>query len=277
MTSSRCGASVNTSSASSVSPTSSRPRAGRDALGKLEQNAQVDLDHFRLEHGRHRRADACCKVIRKHPKTQAMPFIMATGRSDKEQVKEAISAGVNNYIIKPFDASTMKKRIEAVIGALAQVPAAYLVGTLIKLSGNCWNARSVRGGGRTARASGRHRRTARGLTSASPRTAFESGVARMGLFPNREDCPEAAARHGRHRAPRECRCRNCEHDRLRPRHDGAAPDGDDGDGAGRSHDHFRTSRPISPSPRAPTSSSRRCATSPSTATASQEQPTWSRR
>ena len=62
---------------------------------------------------------AMLKVIRKHPRTQAMPFIMATGRSDKEQVKEAISFGVNNYIIKPFDASTMKKRIEAVIGALS--------------------------------------------------------------------------------------------------------------------------------------------------------------
>ena len=59
------------------------------------------------------------KVIRKHPRTQGMPFIMATGRSDKEQVKEAITCGVNNYIIKPFDASTMKKRIEAVIGALS--------------------------------------------------------------------------------------------------------------------------------------------------------------
>ena len=59
------------------------------------------------------------RVIRKHPKTSGMPFIMATGRSDKEQVKEAISSGVNNYIIKPFDALTMKKRIEAVIGALS--------------------------------------------------------------------------------------------------------------------------------------------------------------
>ena len=59
------------------------------------------------------------RVIRKHPKTANMPFIMATGRSDKEQVKEAISFGVNNYIIKPFDANTMKKRIEAVIGALS--------------------------------------------------------------------------------------------------------------------------------------------------------------
>ena len=59
------------------------------------------------------------RVIRKHPRTQATPFIMATGRSDKEQVKEAINSGANNYIIKPFDASTMKKRIEAVIGTLS--------------------------------------------------------------------------------------------------------------------------------------------------------------
>ena len=58
------------------------------------------------------------KTIRSNPLTKRMPFIMATGRSDKEQVKEAISSGVNNYIIKPFDAGTMKKRIEAVIGAL---------------------------------------------------------------------------------------------------------------------------------------------------------------
>jgi two-component system chemotaxis response regulator CheY len=92
-------------------------KSGRDALGKLEQSTvdliisdwnMDDIDGLTL-----------LKVIRKHPKTSGMPFIMATGRSDKEQVKEAISSGVNNYIIKPFDALTMKKRIEAVIGALS--------------------------------------------------------------------------------------------------------------------------------------------------------------
>jgi two-component system chemotaxis response regulator CheY len=92
-------------------------RSGRDALGKLEKGEvdliisdwnMDDIDGLTL-----------LKVIRKHPRTQNMPFIMATGRSDMEQVKEAISCGVNNYIIKPFDASTMKKRIEAVIGALS--------------------------------------------------------------------------------------------------------------------------------------------------------------
>jgi len=92
-------------------------KSGRDALGKMEKNKfdliisdwnMPDIDGLTL-----------LKVLRKHPKTAKMPFIMATGRSDKEQVKEAIQAGVNNYIIKPFDAGTMKKRIEAVIGALA--------------------------------------------------------------------------------------------------------------------------------------------------------------
>ena len=91
-------------------------KSGRDALMKLAAHPvdliisdwnMDDIDGLTL-----------LKVIRKHPKTSKMPFIMATGRSDKEQVKEAISCGVNNYIIKPFDAGTMKKKIEAVIGAL---------------------------------------------------------------------------------------------------------------------------------------------------------------
>lgn len=92
-------------------------KSGRDALTKLE-TATVDLiiSDWNMDD-----IDGLTllKVLRKHPKTSALPFIMATGRSDKEQVKEAIASGVNNYIIKPYDATTMKKRIEAVIGALS--------------------------------------------------------------------------------------------------------------------------------------------------------------
>jgi two-component system, chemotaxis family, chemotaxis protein CheY len=92
-------------------------KSGREALFKLEkQNVDLIISDWNMED-----IDGLTllRVIRKHPRTASMPFIMATGRSDKEQVKEAISSGVNNYIIKPFDASTMKKRIEAVIGALS--------------------------------------------------------------------------------------------------------------------------------------------------------------
>jgi two-component system chemotaxis response regulator CheY len=92
-------------------------KSGRDALTKLEKtNVDLIISDWNMDD-----VDGLTllKVIRKHPRTQGMPFIMATGRSDKEQVKEAIECGVNNYIIKPFDAATMKKRIEAVIGALS--------------------------------------------------------------------------------------------------------------------------------------------------------------
>ncbi len=92
-------------------------KSGRDALTKLEKsNVDLIISDWNMED-----IDGLTllKVLRKHPRTATLPFIMATGRSDKEQVKEAFAAGVNNYIIKPFDAGTMKKRIEAVIGALS--------------------------------------------------------------------------------------------------------------------------------------------------------------
>jgi two-component system, chemotaxis family, chemotaxis protein CheY len=58
------------------------------------------------------------KTIRSNPLTKRMPFIMATGQRDTEMVKTAIQAGVNNYMVKPFNAATMKQKIESVIGKL---------------------------------------------------------------------------------------------------------------------------------------------------------------
>jgi two-component system chemotaxis response regulator CheY len=47
-----------------------------------------------------------------------LPFIMATGQRDKDQVKQAIDAGVNNYIVKPFSVADLRKRVAAVLGPL---------------------------------------------------------------------------------------------------------------------------------------------------------------
>lgn len=43
------------------------------------------------------------------------PFIMVTAESKTENVIAAKQAGVNNYIIKPFNAVTLKAKIEAVL------------------------------------------------------------------------------------------------------------------------------------------------------------------
>ena len=44
------------------------------------------------------------------------PFIMVTAESKTDNVIAAKQAGVNNYIVKPFNAETLKTKITAVLG-----------------------------------------------------------------------------------------------------------------------------------------------------------------
>lgn len=48
---------------------------------------------------------------------QATRFIMVTAESRTDNVVAAKKAGVNNYIVKPFNAQTLKAKIEAVCSA----------------------------------------------------------------------------------------------------------------------------------------------------------------
>ena len=44
------------------------------------------------------------------------PFIMVTAESKTENVVAAKQAGVSNYIVKPFNAETLREKIEKVLG-----------------------------------------------------------------------------------------------------------------------------------------------------------------
>ena len=57
------------------------------------------------------------KEIRADVKLNGMPFIMVTAESKTENVIAAKQAGVNNYIVKPFNAETLKQKIQSVLGA----------------------------------------------------------------------------------------------------------------------------------------------------------------
>lgn len=59
---------------------------------------------------RHVRADAQLRHI---------PFIMVTAESKTENVIAAKQAGVSNYIVKPFNANTLKTKMESVLGPIA--------------------------------------------------------------------------------------------------------------------------------------------------------------
>ncbi|MFN3835750.1 response regulator [Glycocaulis sp.] len=54
--------------------------------------------------------------VRADESTKSVPFIMVTAESKTENVIAAKKAGVNNYIVKPFNAGTLKAKMVAVIG-----------------------------------------------------------------------------------------------------------------------------------------------------------------
>ena len=52
--------------------------------------------------------------MRSDPSISATPFIMVTAESKTENVIAAKKAGVDNYIVKPFNAQTLHHKIAAV-------------------------------------------------------------------------------------------------------------------------------------------------------------------
>ncbi len=57
------------------------------------------------------------RQVRSDDGLRATPFIMVTAESKTENVVAAKKAGVSNYIVKPFNAQTLKTKIESVCGA----------------------------------------------------------------------------------------------------------------------------------------------------------------
>ena len=54
------------------------------------------------------------KAVRNDPRLKDLPFLMVTAKAKKDNVMEAVKAGVNQYIVKPFTAETLQKKIEKI-------------------------------------------------------------------------------------------------------------------------------------------------------------------
>ena len=57
------------------------------------------------------------REVRADDRLSRTPFIMVTAESKTDNVIAAKKAGVNNYIVKPFNAATLKSKIDAIFGA----------------------------------------------------------------------------------------------------------------------------------------------------------------
>jgi len=56
------------------------------------------------------------RKVRADEKLKTIPFIMITAESKSENVIAAKEAGVSNYIVKPFNAETLKAKLVTVLG-----------------------------------------------------------------------------------------------------------------------------------------------------------------
>jgi two-component system chemotaxis response regulator CheY len=55
------------------------------------------------------------RTIRAQDKTAKIPVLMVTTNAAKDDIVEALRAGVNNYVVKPFTPDTMKEKIESLL------------------------------------------------------------------------------------------------------------------------------------------------------------------
>ncbi len=51
------------------------------------------------------------KAVRASDKLKAMPVLMVTAEAKRDQIMEAAQAGVNGYIVKPFQPAMLKEKI----------------------------------------------------------------------------------------------------------------------------------------------------------------------
>ncbi|MGC4085808.1 MAG: response regulator [Vicinamibacterales bacterium] len=55
------------------------------------------------------------RAVRANDQTKHLPVIMVTTNAAQEDIVQALDAGVNNYVVKPFTPDTIRERIQSAI------------------------------------------------------------------------------------------------------------------------------------------------------------------
>jgi len=57
------------------------------------------------------------KQVRSDEQLKGIPFVMVTAEAKKENILEAVKAGVSSYIVKPFTAETINEKLKKIFPA----------------------------------------------------------------------------------------------------------------------------------------------------------------
>ena len=59
------------------------------------------------------------KAIRADERLKGLPVLMVTAEAKREQIVEAVQAGVSGYVVKPFTAEILKQKLDKILQARA--------------------------------------------------------------------------------------------------------------------------------------------------------------
>ena len=91
---------------------------GIDALGKLKSTEyDLVLTDWNMPK---MNGLSLVKNLRHLPKYKTTPILMITTEGGREEVIQALKSGINNYIVKPFNAETLKQKLEPILKKMAQ-------------------------------------------------------------------------------------------------------------------------------------------------------------
>ena len=87
---------------------------GRDALERLDQSVEFIITDWNMPN---MSGVEFTRSVRGTLVGQSLPILMLTTRGAREDILDAIDAGVNTYILKPFTPSVLKDKIERLMSA----------------------------------------------------------------------------------------------------------------------------------------------------------------
>ena len=89
---------------------------GKEALDKFDGSIRFVITDWNMPN---MTGTELARALRARDDGKGVPILMVTARSVREDIIEAMEAGVNNYIVKPFTPQILKEKIDALLSVAA--------------------------------------------------------------------------------------------------------------------------------------------------------------
>ncbi len=89
---------------------------GKEALDKYDASVKFVITDWNMPN---MTGTELARALREREDGRQVPILMVTARSVREDIIEAMEAGVNNYIVKPFTPQILKEKIDALLSVAA--------------------------------------------------------------------------------------------------------------------------------------------------------------